>query len=141
MLRDLALNSHKGAIMFVRQVDELFGDLLLEIKLRVKPLKGIERSLKRFQSLRVLLRLRFFFLLFIEVFFYFFMSINIGCFNDVDLHSAESRKNGVQLVRVRYSIRQGLIKVVEREIALLLGELDEFAETELNLSRRVSFSF
>ena len=69
------------------------------------------------------------------------MSINIGCFNDVDLHSAESRKNGVQLVRVRYSIRQGLIKVVEREIALLLGELDEFAETELNLSRRVSFSF
>src|SRR5207237_1454581 len=56
MLRDLALNSHKGAIMFVRQVDELFGDLLLEIKLRVKPLKGIERSLKRFQSLRVFLR-------------------------------------------------------------------------------------
>ena len=42
--------------MFVRQVDELFGDLLLEIKLRVKPLKGIERSLKRFQSLRVFLR-------------------------------------------------------------------------------------
>jgi len=39
MLRDLALNSHKGAIMFVRQVDELFGDLLFEIELRVKPLK------------------------------------------------------------------------------------------------------
>src|SRR5437867_13078842 len=56
LLRDLALNSHKGAIMFVRQVDELFGDLLLEIKLRVKPLKGIERSLKRLQSLRVFLR-------------------------------------------------------------------------------------
>src|SRR5437016_2633140 len=255
MLRDLALNSHKGAIMFVRQVDELFGDLLLEIKLRVKPLKGIERSLKRFQSLRVFLRriarklcvilsnrtaqffdlltqarqdfhvtlatldllvendavepfpafreflskiemcarseaetvnvllhdvfrflntfrdfhflltgqkrhlthlfeihpdgvvenvelrLRFFFLLFIEVFFYFFMSINIGCFNDVDLHSAESRKNDVQLVRVRYSIRQGLIQIIEGEIALLLGKLDELAKTKLNLSRRVSFSF
>src|SRR5439155_23651671 len=56
MLRDLALNSHKGAIMFVRQVDKLFGDLLLEIKLRVKPLKGIERALKRFQLLRVFLR-------------------------------------------------------------------------------------
>src|SRR5438477_11232093 len=55
MLRGIALNSHNGAKMFGREVDELFGDLLLEIKLRVKPLKGIERSLKRFQSLRVFL--------------------------------------------------------------------------------------
>ena len=34
------------------------------------------------------LRLRLFFLLLVDVFFNFFVSINVGCFNDVDFHPA-----------------------------------------------------
>ena len=70
------------------------------------------------------LRLGFFFLLLVEIFFYFFMSIDVGCLDDVDFHPAEPGKNGVQLVRICYSIWKRLVQVIEREITLLLGQFD-----------------
>src|ERR1700737_1363833 len=53
MLRQFALNTQERSIMLISQMNELLGDLLLEIKLRIKPLQRRQRSLKRFQSLAV----------------------------------------------------------------------------------------
>ena len=36
--------------MLVRQVDELLGDLLLEVKLGIEPLQRTEGALKSFQA-------------------------------------------------------------------------------------------
>ena len=39
----------------------------------------------------VQLRLRFFFLLLVDVFFNFFMPVDVGCFDNIDLHFAKPR--------------------------------------------------
>ena len=48
------------------------------------------------------------------------VTIDLGRFDDVDLHSAQSGQNGVELVRIRDPFRQRLVQIIEGEITLFL---------------------
>ena len=84
-------------------------------------------------ELRFALLLLLFFLLLI-VLFPVFVTVDLGCFDDVDLHPAQSREDGVEFIGVGDTFRQGVVQVVEGEVTLFFRELDQLTNAALNFS-------
>ena len=78
-----------------------------------------------------------FLFLFLGIFLAVLVTIDLGRFDDVDLHPAQPGQNGVELIRVGDALGQRLVQVVEREIALFLRQLDQLANAALQFNRRV----
>ena len=61
------------------------------------------------------------------------VAVNIRGFDDVELHRAQAGLDGFDQVGIVDAVGQGLVEVVPSEVALFLGELDEFANFLLRL--------
>ena len=70
-----------------------------------------------------------------SVFLAVLVAIDLGRFDDVDLHRAEPRQDGVEFVRVGDPFGQGVVQIVESEVALFLGELDQLTDAALQIVR------
>ena len=79
------------------------------------------------QNIELGVALIFFLLLFV-VFFAVLVAVDLGGVDDVDLHAAQTVEDRLHLVGLVDAIREGFVEVVESEVALFLGELDEFAQ-------------
>ena len=77
----------------------------------------------------------FFFFLF-GIFLDVLVTIDFGRLDDVDLEFAQAHQDEVELVRVGQVGRQRLVEIVESEVALFLGQLDQFANPRLGVARR-----
>ena len=69
------------------------------------------------------------------------MSIDVGCFNDIDFQFAESGQDVIEFIRIRYSLGECLVQVIKSEVPLLFGQFDQLAKTKLNFRCRISFGF
>jgi hypothetical protein len=56
------------------------------------------------------------------------VAVHLGGVDDVELHVAEPLHDGLDVIRIDEVVGQDLVDVVEGEVVLLLGELDEFAD-------------
>ena len=77
----------------------------------------------------------FFFFLF-GIFLDVLVTIDFRRLDDVDLEFAQAHQDEVELVRVGQLGRQRLVEIVESEVALFLGQLDQFANPRLGVARR-----
>ena len=74
------------------------------------------------QNIEFCLRLLFF-LFFVGLLLSVFVAIDFGGFDDVDLHSPQLRENGIQFFGIGDGFRQRIIKIIKRDVALLLRQL------------------
>ena len=58
--------------------------------------------------------------------------LDIRRFDDLDFHRREPRQEGLHIRRAADGIRQRFAKIIEREMPLLLGEKNQFAQLFLN---------
>ena len=59
------------------------------------------------------------------------VTIDLGRVDDVDLEVAQEHDDGFKFLGIVDALRNGLIKIVPREVALILGEFDEIAQAFL----------
>ena len=64
------------------------------------------------------------------------VTVHFRRLNDVDLEFAQAHQDEVELVRVGQVGRQRLVEIVESEVALFLGQLDQFANPRLGVACR-----
>ena len=82
------------------------------------------------------LRFRFFFFFFLGVLLSVFVTVDLGRFDDVDLHPPEPGQDSIELVGVADIGRQRFVQIIEGEIALLLRQLDQLANARLHIGAR-----
>ena len=63
------------------------------------------------------------------------VTIDLRGLDDVDLEFAQAHQNQVEFVRVGQVRRQRLVQIVEGEIALFLGQLDQLTNARLRGAR------
>ena len=61
------------------------------------------------------------------------VTVNVRGFDDVELHGAQARLDGFDQVGVVDAVGQRLVEIIPGEVALFLGQLDEFADFLLRL--------
>ena len=66
---------------------------------------------------------------------FIFVLVNLRSVDDVELHATQTLQDFIHDFGRRRILRKGFVEVVESEVVLLLGELDEFAQLRLNLRR------
>ena len=77
-----------------------------------------------------------FFLFLFGIFFDVLVTVHFGRLNDVDLEFAQAHQDQIEFVRVGHVRRQRLVQIVESEVALFFGQLDQFANARLGVARR-----
>jgi hypothetical protein len=82
------------------------------------------------------LRLGLLLFLFLGVLLAILVAIDLGRLDDVDLHPAQTRQDCIELIGVADVGRQRFIEIVEREITLFLGELDQLPNAALHIAAR-----
>ncbi len=76
-------------------------------------------------------------LLFVGVFLAVLETIDLRRLDDVDLELAQPHQDVIELVRIGQLLGQRFVEIVESEIALLLGQLDQLANARLGLARSI----